>query len=150
MTFNCTEIKCWSCKTSFWIPNSLYETTQKTRNNDNRTGCYCPYGHYNVWKSDNQLSEEQEIRLERDRLRQKLAQKDDSLREERERREAAERSASAFKGSATRVKNRAKHGVCPCCNRTFKQLAQHMKTKHPHYQADADVIDLAKKVRERA
>lgn len=24
-------------------------------------------------------------------------------------------------------------GVCPCCNRTFKQLAAHMKSKHPEY-----------------
>ena len=31
------------------------------------------------------------------------------------------------------VKARVAHGVCPCCNRTFKQLARHMKTKHPDY-----------------
>jgi hypothetical protein len=24
-------------------------------------------------------------------------------------------------------------GVCPCCNRTFQQLARHMKAKHPGY-----------------
>lgn len=28
---------------------------------------------------------------------------------------------------------RAKNGTCPCCTRTFKQLAAHMKNKHPEY-----------------
>lgn len=29
---------------------------------------------------------------------------------------------------------RSKNGVCPCCKRTFKQLAAHMKTKHPEFK----------------
>lgn len=24
-------------------------------------------------------------------------------------------------------------GMCPCCRRTFKQLAEHMKSKHPDF-----------------
>ena len=44
-----------------------------------------------------------------------------------------ERSHSATKGHLTRVKTRVAHGVCPCCNRTFRQLARHMKAKHPEY-----------------
>ncbi len=43
----------------------------------------------------------------------------------------------AFKGEATKAKNklaRTKVGVCPCCNRTFKQLAAHMKNKHPAWK----------------
>ena len=46
---------------------------------------------------------------------------------------AAERSAAAYKGHLTRVKRRVGNGVCPCCNRTFKNLADHMTTKHPDY-----------------
>lgn len=30
-----------------------------------------------------------------------------------------------------RMKLRTANGVCPCCNRTFKGLAAHMKRKHP-------------------
>jgi len=30
-----------------------------------------------------------------------------------------------------RVKRRINGGVCTCCNRTFTNLARHMKTKHP-------------------
>lgn len=142
-----TQTTCWSCKTVYWIPNNLNDAMNRTRNDASPIACYCPYGHGAVNKSSNTITQEEQTRLERDRLRQQVAYKDDLIREERERREAAERSAKAYKGSATRVKNRAKHGVCPCCNRTFKQLANHMKTKHPHYQPDANVIELAKKVR---
>jgi len=56
-----------------------------------------------------------------------------SLRDEKTR---LERSRSAIAGAKTRLQNRIKHGVCPCCNRTFKQLAEHMKAKHPEFVAD--------------
>lgn len=46
---------------------------------------------------------------------------------------AADRRASALKGHLTRTKRRVGHGTCPCCKRTFKQLAAHMKNKHPEY-----------------
>jgi hypothetical protein len=26
------------------------------------------------------------------------------------------------------------NGVCPCCNRTFQNLARHMAGKHPDYE----------------
>lgn len=32
-----------------------------------------------------------------------------------------------------RQRQRSKGGACPCCNRTFVQLARHMKAKHPDY-----------------
>lgn len=34
-----------------------------------------------------------------------------------------------------RLRKRASAGVCPCCNRTFSQLARHMQTKHPTFIA---------------
>lgn len=37
------------------------------------------------------------------------------------------------KGVATKLKKRISGGVCPCCTRTFSQLARHMKCKHPDY-----------------
>lgn len=44
-----------------------------------------------------------------------------------------ERSAAAQRGVLTRLKNRVAAGVCPCCHRSFKQLSEHMKMKHPDY-----------------
>jgi hypothetical protein len=49
-------------------------------------------------------------------------------------RAAAERSASAYKGQVTKVKRRVGNGVCPCCNRTFVNLARHMGSQHPDFK----------------
>lgn len=35
----------------------------------------------------------------------------------------------------TRTRNRIAAGVCPCCNRTFQNLADHMRTLHADYVA---------------
>lgn len=60
---------------------------------------------------------------------------------EKQRRTEAEReaeyhrnSARAQKAAKTRIKNRIANGVCPCCNRTFKQLAAHMCRMHPDFK----------------
>jgi hypothetical protein len=42
------------------------------------------------------------------------------------------------KGVKTRMANRIKHGVCPCCNRTFLNLQRHMTTQHPSFNMSAD------------
>jgi len=47
--------------------------------------------------------------------------------------ETTERSRAAMKGQVTKMKNRAANGVCPCCSRTFTNLARHMKSKHPDF-----------------
>jgi hypothetical protein len=48
-------------------------------------------------------------------------------------RDTAERRRRAEKAAKTKIKNRVAKGVCPCCNRTFQNLADHMKSKHPDY-----------------
>ena len=45
--------------------------------------------------------------------------------------EAAIAQATELIAALTRVKNRVSRGVCPNCNRTFKDLARHMASKHP-------------------
>ncbi len=45
----------------------------------------------------------------------------------------AESRRRAAAGQLTKIKRRVGNGVCPCCNRTFKDLALHMKDKHPDY-----------------
>lgn len=39
--------------------------------------------------------------------------------------------AEAEKARVERKLKRVGRGVCPCCNRTFPNLARHMATKHP-------------------
>jgi hypothetical protein len=73
-------------------------------------------------------------------LKKEKARLEKRLQMEKNRREAAESEskhhknvARSEKAAKTRIKNRIKHGVCPCCTRTFANLAAHMKNKHPDY-----------------
>lgn len=121
-------IHCYKCKTPMWIPHELNEAALKARGD---VAFYCAYGHKQFYVEGE--TEEQKLRRERDRLAQRIAEKDDDIRQERERREAVERQLSAQKGVVTRIKNRVGKGVCPCCNRTFENLQRHMHSKHPAY-----------------
>lgn len=62
--------------------------------------------------------------LEREQMRRRSAEHES---------EYQKRRARAYKGKLTSVKKRVANGVCPCCKRGFKNLAAHMKTKHPNY-----------------
>lgn len=84
-------------------------------------------------KSDKEILKEQ---LEAQRRRTRLAE--GQAEQERHR-------TRAQKAAKTRLKNRIANGVCPCCNRTFKNLMQHMHNQHPEFAASekpADVQDL--------
>lgn len=95
---------------------------------------HCPWGHTQHFPLGE--SEADKLRRENQRLTQRIAQKDDEIKWQRDHREAAERSASAYKGQATKLRNRAKAGVCPCCNRSFENLRRHMASQHPSFQPD--------------
>jgi len=121
---------CITCGVVFTVPESK-------RDHARAEGGYfsCPNGHSQGWSKER--SESEQTRRERDRLKQKLAEKDDEIRQERERKEAAERQVAAARGQVTRLKNRASKGVCPCCNRSFENLHRHMTSKHPAFAAEA-------------
>jgi len=92
---------------------------------------YCPQGHSNVYH-DTELkrlqreNERLQIELTREKQRRQLECQTHAseIRGERIKRGKAE---ARLKRTETRVHA----GVCPHCNRTFKQLAAHMRTKHP-------------------
>jgi hypothetical protein len=92
---------------------------------------FCPNGH--KWHFT--TSEVAKLRKQLADAEQTRKWLDGRLTHEQDQRRAAERSASAYKGQTTRLKNRAAAGVCPCCNRSFVQLRRHMETKHPDFAA---------------
>lgn len=113
--------KCAMCGCYFGVPDGFL----RDRQHDKRT-FYCPNGHELSYKQ----SEAEKLRLERDRLVQRLAQKDDELRDLENRRRAA-------LGQVTKLRNRVGNGVCPCCTRSFTNLRRHMETEHPEFKAEA-------------
>lgn len=119
-------LECANCAMLFAITDAF----ERQRRADGQT-FYCPSGHSNVYRE-----------TEAERLRKKLAHAEQqrdwaetSRKAARDQAERAERSAAAYKGRVTRLKNRAAAGVCPCCNRSFENLRRHMAGQHPDYAA---------------
>jgi hypothetical protein len=107
-----TVVTCW-CGIHLAIPSTLYDVAHR-----DGTSVYCPLGHAFSW-SDTTKKE-----LERARYRLQATQ--ELLAQE-------ERSHAATRGHLTRQRKRVAAGVCPCCHRTFQQLARHMAAKHPEF-----------------
>lgn len=124
--WNSVTIKCCQCGEEFGLQQATHDTLRRSSAN-----FHCPFGHKQHFPQG--PSEEDKLRRERDRLKQQMAYKDDQIREARERADKERNRANGYKGHATRITKRAKAGVCPCCNRTFKQLAAHMASKHPQF-----------------
>lgn len=130
------SVTCCNCGCLFGMAQSLNSWFRA----DADRWFYCPRGHKQHYSNEN--NDLEKLRLERNRLKQGQAQLYDQIRDEQLGREAAERRARAMKGVATRMKNRVKRGVCPCCNRTFADLARHMAGQHPDFD---NVVVLAEK-----
>lgn len=100
------------------------------RKDDHRTW-YCPNGHPRAWHQDNE-----EERLRR-RLQDQRAQTSDMYERLTAARELAQREnrrAAAFKGHATRLRNRIAQGFCPAgCDQQFPDIQGHLATEHPDF-----------------
>jgi len=73
-----------------------------------------------------------------DRLKREKAQLIAALDQSQAERKALERQAKAAKAERTKLRKRLAAGVCPCCHRTFKQLAAHMADVHPDFKPEAE------------
>lgn len=129
---NLTTETCSCCGVLYAVEAPFLEDRLK----DKRT-FYCPNGHQQTYqgKTETEKLREQlaEERRGRQRAEKNVAYWSDEAKAERERAAHERRRANGYKGHATRITKRAKAGVCPCCNRTFKQLAAHMANKHPTF-----------------
>lgn len=84
---------------------------------------FCPNGHNQYFAGE---TEEQRLKKQLEDERRESTRLRTRLEEEK-------RSHSATKGKATKAAKRTAAGVCPCCNRSFGNLARHMKCKHPEH-----------------
>lgn len=123
LTSTYSLVRCYrqDCGLDFALPDS-WVTARKR----DHAFWYCPNGHRQHWSGESDV-ERLERQLRGARARATAAE---------DQREAAERSARAYKGVATRVRRRAAHGVCPCCTRTFADVARHMQSRHPDFVAE--------------
>jgi hypothetical protein len=83
----------------------------------------CPNGHSMHYAN----SVQRQLKEARDALTRERAQHDQTRAD----RDHTEHRLRSTKGVVTRIKNRVGKGVCPCCHRSFHNLARHMTNKHP-------------------
>ncbi len=95
----------------------------------------CPY--CRQWMA---YCENENDRLKKDLERQKrstayqMREKENYLQQ----RNTLERSRNGMKGVLVREQKklaRVRRGVCPCCNRHFRNVQRHMDSQHPNYKA---------------
>lgn len=127
---------CW-CGIRHAVPQELFDyVSRQHRDGEKQTGIYCPLGHNWIFSGK---GEAERLREEKDRLERVAVSRQQSLDIVRKQRDSAQRSASAYKGQATRARKRAAAALCPVdgCHRSIQQMARHLRTKHPDYDPEA-------------
>lgn len=110
-------LDCYLCGVIFAMPEEL-----KQRRREDGRSFWCPCGH-----------EQHFTETEAQRLRKQLKRAQSAATAARDQADAAERSNRALRGVVTRERKRVGRGLCPCCNRTFQDLARHMAGQHPDF-----------------
>lgn len=119
--------QCGTCAVWHTIPEIIYNSYRAEGG-----FWHCPNGHQRGFRKGQDEIDQENIRRERDRLKQDTARLECEVVGQRQRADAAEKKV-------IQIKRRAAAGVCPCCNRTFLNIQRHMKSKH------ANVVPLAQK-----
>ena len=108
LAFEFEVVNCCNCGVAFALPSHLKRTLEETHRL-----FYCPNGHSQLYSDE----------TEAERLKRELQAKNFEL-------EARTRALYTAQASEARLRKRIEGGVCPCCNRTFQNVARHMATKH--------------------
>lgn len=118
---------CINCGLPFSFPVSLYNELQR----GNTRNFYCPNGHGQHYAR----STEQKLREQLEKQKQEAAEQIRKAQETEkfwlDHWQAQVDENKKVKRELKRVKKRAHNGVCPCCNRTFQNVQNHIQNKHP-------------------
>lgn len=115
-------LSCWSCGILYAVPEAMLASGR----NDPSISWYCPNGH-NTHFPGKTVTER--LAAERNRAGRIAAERDQLQASLRSQRAATTRA----RNERDRLERRAKAGVCPCCQRTFKQLRRHIASQHPDF-----------------
>ena len=124
---------CGGCGTHFGLDNQTYARARQSSAvyfRCTNPECPSPSRHYTETDLDLARRDAASAREAAERERNRAEREADRANRQR-------RRAIALKGVVTRTKRRIAHGVCPCCRRTFANVARHMTAKHPSYKESA-------------
>jgi hypothetical protein len=132
LTFTTRVTKLCECITCR-VPVFVTETTESELRNNGRS-FYCHNGHSMSYTETETMRLQKQIENLKQREQWALEGKARALESARHQ----EARARTYKGKVTQLKRRVGNGVCPCCKRTFSQLARHMACKHPEYAGETE------------
>lgn len=119
---------CCNCGVLFAMPKSWQRQFRQTHQL-----FYCPAGHPQHYTGESDADTVQRLSGQLDQLKTRNQALSDANAQTRSQLDYQRRATKANATRLRKVKHRVAHGVCPCCNRTFKQLAAHMAGQHPQY-----------------
>lgn len=115
-TISMVTVQCCNCGVVFGIPSDLNDRFR----DDPDKYFYCPSGHRQHY------SESREVKLRKE-AEAKLLRTQNELSQTVTAKIQLESELNKTQRKLKRVHN----GTCPCCKRSFKDLAAHMLNKHP-------------------
>ena len=121
---------CPVCTILYAVPQQLLD-----RASERAESWYCPNGH-SLPFIETELDRQKQRAEQAER---RLASTQDTAARWRDNAERERRTAIAYKGHLTRIRNRMANGVCPVpgCKRSgFKQVMQHIASLHPDWLHD--------------
>lgn len=118
---NLAAVECCACGITFAMPSSMQRRLYSDGGN-----FYCPSGHSQRY-----------TKTEIQRLREKLDEQTRQATTQAERALQAEAETAKLQKKLKQQQRRHAAGTCPCCKRTFQQLARHIRAKHPGSAAEA-------------
>ena len=110
-----SAITCWNCGITYALPERYISERR-----ENGGAWVCPNGHSTVFGESEVVKLTKQLQAERRRTGEALEREKAAWR-------AQQKTERKFKQQRRRVTN----GLCPCCNRSFVNLARHIKTQHP-------------------
>ncbi len=123
-----TMLTCPSCGGTFAISSVYYDEARKE---GSFKQCWtCPY-----CKTSRGFGESIHEK-EKKQLEEKIAALTSAKQYAEQEAEYFRKSRDGIKGVLAKERKRVGNGVCPCCNRSFKNLMRHMAQKHPDHKND--------------
>lgn len=117
-------VTCYKCGVEFGVPIQF-----RAERLADGASFFCPNGHSQAYVESETAKLQKQLERERSNTqwyREAYEARGEKLTSERNR-------VNAYRGVITKTKKRIQNGVCPCCNRTFQDLARHMQSQHPGY-----------------
>lgn len=116
-------IDCPACGLQFGVPQNWVITKRS-----NHSDLYCPAGHTMAFTSESPVEKLTREKFESERQLQA------KINESRHAQLVAEKERAEAMLAKRKVERRVAHGTCPCCNKTFSDLSNHMISQHKEFR----------------